>query len=179
MPALLQLQKLPGKGGGGWKVSLRRCLAYQKIVSSWRKKCVLGHPIAQATSYCLLPDTFWLQASKNTFKVGSVKFANSLSLPSIVKKVKAAKGLKWCQAKVKRVNNPINNPAWTAQYKWPPREPYFIARMFADNTAVYKASLSNQIWLMLLCEGEEITFLVKMVTVCCTLTNMCPNPSAV
>ena len=33
-----------------------------------------GHPIAQATSYCLLPDTFWLRASKNAFKVGSVKF---------------------------------------------------------------------------------------------------------
>ena len=23
-----------------------------------KKKCILGHPIAQATSYCLLPDTF-------------------------------------------------------------------------------------------------------------------------
>ena len=34
-----------------------------------------------------LPDTFWLQASRNAFKVGSVKFANSLSPPSIVKKV--------------------------------------------------------------------------------------------
>ena len=48
---------------------------------------VLGHPIAQATSYCLLPDTFELWASKNVFKVGSVKFTNSLSPPSIVKKV--------------------------------------------------------------------------------------------
>ena len=51
-------------------------------------KSVLGHPIARATSYCLLPDTFWLRASKNVFKVDSVKFANSLSLPSIVKKVR-------------------------------------------------------------------------------------------
>ena len=51
-------------------------------------KCVVGHPIAQATSYCLLPDTFWLQVSKNAFKVGSVKFGNSLSPPSIVKKVR-------------------------------------------------------------------------------------------
>ena len=62
---LLQLQKLPGKGDGGWKwhhccscknyhgkgmeggkkVSLHRFLADQKITSSW-KKCVLGHPIA-------------------------------------------------------------------------------------------------------------------------------------
>ena len=49
------------------------------------KKCVLGHPIARATSYCLLPDTFWLRASKNAFKVGSVKFANLLSPPSIKK----------------------------------------------------------------------------------------------
>ena len=52
-----------------------------------------------------------LRASKNAFKIGSVKFANSLSLPSIVKKkyaleVKAAMGLKRCRAKVKGVNNP-------------------------------------------------------------------------
>ena len=41
-----------------------------------------------STSNKLLPDTFWLRASKNSFKVGSVKFANSLSPPSIVKKVR-------------------------------------------------------------------------------------------
>ena len=65
----------------GKKVSLCHFLADQKIAISW-KKCVLGHPIARVTSYCLLPDTFWLQASKNAFKVGSVKFANSLSPPA-------------------------------------------------------------------------------------------------
>ena len=55
MPPLLQYQ---GKGmEDGKKLSLRHFLADQKIMSSW-KKCVLGHPIAQATSYCLLPDTF-------------------------------------------------------------------------------------------------------------------------
>ena len=53
-----------------------------------RKKSVLGHPIAQTTSYCLLPDTLWWRASKNAFKDGSVKFTNSLSPPSIVKKVR-------------------------------------------------------------------------------------------
>ena len=77
-----------GKGmEGGKKVSLCQFLADQKIVNSW-KKCVLGHPTAWATSYCLLPDSFWQRASKNAFKVGSVKFANSLSPPSIVKKVR-------------------------------------------------------------------------------------------
>ena len=77
-----------GKGTeGGIKVSLYRFLADQKIASSW-KKSVLGCPIARPTGYCLLPDTFWLRASKNVFKVGSVKFANSLSPPSIVKKVR-------------------------------------------------------------------------------------------
>ena len=94
---------------GEKKESLSRFLADQKIVSS-QKKCVLGHPIVQATSYCLFPDTLGLRGSKNAFKVGSVKFANSLSPPSIVRKyapeVKAAKGLKHCQAKVKGVNNP-------------------------------------------------------------------------
>ena len=72
---------------GGKKVFLRRFLADQKIASSW-EKCVLGHPKARATSYCLLPDTFSLRASKNVFKVGRVKFANTLSPPSIVKKVR-------------------------------------------------------------------------------------------
>ena len=52
------------------------------------KKSFSGHPVARATSYCLLPDTFGLQVSKNVFKVGSVKFANLLSPPSIVKKVR-------------------------------------------------------------------------------------------
>ena len=95
MPILLQLQNLLWKGDGGWKkkeVSLHRCLADQKIASSWskrlEKKSVLGHPIARAISYCLLPVTFRLRASKNAFKVGSVKFPNSLSPPSIVKKVR-------------------------------------------------------------------------------------------
>ena len=60
---------------------------HEKIASLWGK-CVLWHPIARATSYCLLPDTLCLRASKNVFKVGSVKFANSLSPPSIVKKVR-------------------------------------------------------------------------------------------
>ena len=58
MLPLLQLQKLPGKGDGGWKkVSLHHFLADQEIVRLWIF-FVLGHPIARATSYCLLPDTF-------------------------------------------------------------------------------------------------------------------------
>ena len=77
-----------GKGmEGGKKVSLHRFLADQKIVISW-KKYILGHPIVWATSYCLLPDTFWLQASKNLLKLAVQKFANSLLPPSIVKKVR-------------------------------------------------------------------------------------------
>ena len=80
------------------------------------KKCVLGHPIAQATSYCLLPDTFWLRASKNVFKVGSVNSQIHCHCLLLWKKyapeVKAAKGLKLCRAKVKGVTN----PTWTSQY---------------------------------------------------------------
>ena len=38
-------------------MSLHRFLSDQKIENSW-KKIGLGHPIARATSYCLLPDTF-------------------------------------------------------------------------------------------------------------------------
>ena len=76
-----------GKGMEGGKRCLRNFLADQKIASLW-KKFILGHPIARATSYCLLPDTFWLRASKNAFEVGSVKFTNSLSPPFTVKKVR-------------------------------------------------------------------------------------------
>ena len=47
-----------GKGMEGRKeVSLHRFLADQKI-TILLKKCVLGHPIAQATSYCLILITF-------------------------------------------------------------------------------------------------------------------------
>ena len=37
------------------------------------EKCVLGHPVAQATNYYLLPDTLWLRASKNAFKVCKIR----------------------------------------------------------------------------------------------------------
>ena len=93
MPPLLQLQILPGKGHGGWggkRGSLRCFLADQKIANSW-KKCVWGHRLARTSSYCLLPDTFWLRASENVIKFGSVKFANSLSPSSIVKKVRTGR----------------------------------------------------------------------------------------
>ena len=68
----------------GWRVDkkvfkLHQFLADQKIMSSW-KICILGHPVAWPTIYCLLQDSFCL-------KVGSVKFTNLLSPPSIVKKV--------------------------------------------------------------------------------------------
>ena len=50
---------------GGKKVSLHCVLANQKIAILWKKMC-FG---AWGTSYCLLPDTFWLWTSKNAFKV--------------------------------------------------------------------------------------------------------------
>ena len=57
-PRIAKQYKCQEKGEGGWKKgSLRHFLVVQKIASSW-KKCVLGHPVARATSYCLLPGTF-------------------------------------------------------------------------------------------------------------------------
>ena len=69
MPPLLQLQKLQGKGDGGWEKCL--CVIFWLTRSSrvHGKKCVLGHPTARAASYCLLPDTFWLWASKMYLKL--------------------------------------------------------------------------------------------------------------
>ena len=67
----------------GWRMQ-KKCLCIvfwlpRRSRVRKKKKSVLGHPIAWATSYCLFPDTLWLRASKNAFKVGSdsVKFANS------------------------------------------------------------------------------------------------------
>ena len=88
MPPLLQLQKIPGKGDGGRGKKIASFFGWPEDRDFVGKKCVLVHPIAWATSYCLLSDTFWLRASKNAFKVSSVKFANSLSPPSIVKEVR-------------------------------------------------------------------------------------------
>ena len=150
MPPLLQLQKLPGKGDGGWK---KKCLCFIFWLTRrlWvhEKKCVLGHAIAWATSHCLLPNTFWLRASKNVFKIASVKFTNSLSPPSIVKKVyapevKAAKGLKRCWAKVKGVNN----PTWTAKYSLPfNQHRYIYVQPTLRQTAAYLVRFA---WLVIL-----------------------------
>ena len=78
----------------GEKVSLCRFGADQKIASSLGEKngikSVLMHSTARATSYCLLPDR--LRASENAFKIGSVKFANSLSPTSVVKLNKVRTG---------------------------------------------------------------------------------------
>ena len=70
---------------GGKKVSLHCVLANQKIAILW-KKCVLGHE--EQVIACCLTHYDYGPPKKNAFKVGSVKFANSLSPPSIVKKVR-------------------------------------------------------------------------------------------
>ena len=58
MPPPLQLQKLLGKADGGWKKSVFALFFGGPEDHDFVKKCVLGHPIARATGYCLLPDTF-------------------------------------------------------------------------------------------------------------------------
>ena len=65
-------------------------IAYSVLVIFWltrrsgvREKMRFGASYSTSNK----SDTFWLRASKNAFKVGRVKFANSLSSPSIVKKV--------------------------------------------------------------------------------------------
>ena len=90
----------------GKKGALRRFLADQKIASSWEK---MRFGATYSTSNKVLFVARHILTT-NVFKVGSVKFAYSLSPPSIVKKVltgsKIAKGPKRCRAKVKGVNNP-------------------------------------------------------------------------
>ena len=72
---------------GGQKESLRRFLADQKIVaSSWEKmrfgaSCSTGNKLLLVACRILI-------TGLQIFKVGNVKFANSLSPPSIVTKVR-------------------------------------------------------------------------------------------
>ena len=79
--------KITGDSGmEGGKKCLCHFFGWPEDRQFTQKRSVLGRPIAQETSHCLLTDTLWLQASENAFKVGNVKFTNSLSPPSIVKK---------------------------------------------------------------------------------------------
>ena len=51
------------------------------------KNAFFVHPKARATSSCLLQNTLWIRPFKNAFKAEIVNLANSLSPPSIVRKV--------------------------------------------------------------------------------------------
>ena len=89
MPPLLLWQKLAGKGDGGWE---KKCLC---IIFGRPEDCEFMEKMCCGASYItsnklLLVARHILStgASKNAVKVGSVKFANSLSPPSIVKKVR-------------------------------------------------------------------------------------------
>ena len=87
MPPLLQLQKWLGKGDGGWgKKSLHQFLADRR--SRVHGKNAFWGILQREQQVIACCHTFWLRASKNAFKSGSVKFANSPSPPSIVKKVR-------------------------------------------------------------------------------------------
>ena len=68
-------------------MSLHRFLSDQKIASSYQKMR-FGASYSTSNKLLLIARHIRLQASKNAFKVGCVKFANSLSPPSIVKKVR-------------------------------------------------------------------------------------------
>ena len=64
-------------GERGWRVEKKCfCIVFwlTRRLRYHGEKSVLGHPTTRATRYCLLPDTFWRRASKNAFKVGSIKF---------------------------------------------------------------------------------------------------------
>ena len=78
-----------GGGGGGWGVggvSLRRFLADRKIASSWGEKKKGFGASYSTNNELLLVARHILTAGLQ--KVGSIKYANSVSPPSIVKKVR-------------------------------------------------------------------------------------------
>jgi len=112
MPILLRLQKLLWKGDGGWTKSVCVILGLIRRSRVCRKNAFLGHPKAQATSYCLF--SLRLRASKNAFNVVSVKLANSLSPSSIVKKVrtwsKSSQGTQAMPGKSRELTTPPESP---------------------------------------------------------------------
>ena len=86
---------------------------------------------------------------QSAFKVGSVKLANSQSPPSIplwrkyAPEVKAAKGHKRCQAKVKGVNN----PTWIAQYWDAQTESYsFVYLLPSSSCGVFWLDCIQNCW---------------------------------
>ena len=93
----MQLQKLPGKGDGGRgkKVSLcccfwltRRSRVRGEKRKKKRKKKRFEASYSTSNKILLIARHIMTTGFKNAFKVGRVKFANSLSPPSIVKKVR-------------------------------------------------------------------------------------------
>ena len=96
MPPLLQLEKNSGERDGGWgekrerekKVSLPRFGADQNIASSWKKMRVEAFYSTCNKLLLVARHSDYGPQKKKIFIVGSVKFANSLPPPSIVKKVR-------------------------------------------------------------------------------------------
>ena len=156
MPLLLQLQSLQGKGDQGWKkVSLHHFSAdLKKVWECVDPFCVFLHPIAQATSYWLLPDTFWLQAFRNACKVGAVMQIHGHHPPLWRKyALEVAKGLKQCQVKSRELTTlpelPDNQKCFVV-WKWWESFPHppswllqshcfasFTAKIIKNNTTLY------------------------------------------
>ena len=76
-----------GKGTEVEKVSLRRFLDDQKIAISW-KKMRFGTSCSMSNKLLLVARHILTTGLQKCLKVGSVKFANSLSPPSIVKTIR-------------------------------------------------------------------------------------------
>ena len=119
MPPLLQLQKLPGKGDGGWK---KKCLC---IIFWWTRRSQVRGKNGFGVSYSM--SNKLLLVARHGLTTGLQKMSLKLAvlllnsqihchhLPlwrKYAPEVKADKGLKRCRAKVKGVNN----SAWIAQY---------------------------------------------------------------
>ena len=103
-----------GKGGGGWEKSVFASFFGWPEDREFVVKMPLGASYSTSNKLLLIARHILTTGLEKAFKVGSVKFADSLSWRKYAPEVKAAKGLKQCRAKVKR----INNPAWTAQYPY-------------------------------------------------------------
>ena len=100
----------------GWRVEKKFCIVFGWAEGrKFMRKMRFGASYSTRNKLLLVARHILTTGLQKCLKVGSVKFANLLSPPSIVKKVcigsKSSKRLKWWRAKVKGVNN----PTWNAQ----------------------------------------------------------------
>ena len=114
MPPLLQLQKLLGKGDGGWEKSVFASFFGWPEDRETMETIHFGASYSMSNKLLLVARRILTMGLENVFKVGRVKFEiHCHHLPlwrKYAPEVKAAKGLKWGRAKATPYQPCLNHP---------------------------------------------------------------------